>query len=213
MVKDLPKASYSFVSTSAKAVEHRTILLSNKYKIVDWILGKQREWPIARGVMMAKHKTFTKAHQQIITDYCNNGGNIIVSGAFVGTDLWDNQFADNADREWAKNTLKYQWRNNYGGVAGKIKSETSSLKSITGTYNYFNHLNSESYVVENPDAIEPVGNNAFTIYRYTENNFSAGIFHKGARYNTCILGFPLESVKEESKRNELIGGIVEAMEE
>lgn len=211
--KGFAKAGYSFVSTSEKAVEHKTILLTNKYKIVDWILGKQREWPIARGVMMAKHKTFTKAHQQIITDYCNNGGNIIVSGAFVGTDLWDNQFADNADREWAKNTLKYQWRNNYGGVTGRIKSVISPHKSITGTYNYFNHLNSESYVVENPDAIEPVGNNAFTIYRYTENNFSAGIFHKGAKYNTCILGFPLESVVEESKRNELIGGIVEAMEE
>ena len=210
--KGFVEAGYSFASTSEKAIEHRTILLSNQYKIVDWILGKQREYPIARGVMMAKHKTFTKAHQQIITDYCNNGGNMIVSGAFVGTDLWDNSFADDSDREWAENTLKYKWRNNYGAVMGEINSVASPFKSLAGDYNYYNELNSESYVVENPDAVEPVGDNAFTIYRYTENNLSAGTFYKGDLYNTCILGFPIESVKNQEKRNDLIKGIVEAME-
>ena len=211
--KGFAEAGYSFVSTSARGVENRTILLNNNYKIVDWILGKQRELPIAHGVMMAKHKTFTKAHQQIITDYCKNGGNMIVSGAFVGTDLWDNPFvADTTDIKWAESTLNYKWRNNYGGVTGNIKSVASPFNSIDGDFNYYNLLNSESYVVENPDAIEPVGDNAYTVYRYSENNLSAGIFYKGDRYNTCILGFPIESVKEESKRNELIKGIVEAME-
>ncbi len=211
--KGFVEAGYSFVSTSAMAVEHRNVLLNNNYSIVDWILGKQREWPVARGVMIAEHKTFTKAHQQIITEYCNNGGNMIVSGAFVGTDLWDNQFADDADRKWAESTLKYKWRNNYGGVTGRVKSVASPFQSLTGDFNYYNRLNSESYVVENPDAIEPVDDNAFTVYRYTENNLSAGTFYKGDKYSTCILGFPIESVKDESKRNELIKGIVSAMEE
>lgn len=206
-------AGYSFVSTSAKAVEHRAVLLNSDYAIVDWILGKQREWPVARGVMMAKHKTFTKANQQIIKDYCHSGGNMIVSGSFVGTDLWDNEFADDADRKWAESILKYKWRNNYGAVMGKIKSVASPFKSLVGEYNYYNELNSESYVVENPDAIEPVGDNAYTVYRYIENNLSAGTLYKGNKYNTCILGFPIESVKNESKRKELIRGIVEAMEE
>ncbi|MDD4727331.1 MAG: xanthan lyase [Dysgonamonadaceae bacterium] len=211
--KGFIEAGYSFVSTSAKAVEDRTVILNNTYSIVDWILGKQREWSIARGAMMAKHKTFTKAHQQIITEYCNNGGNMIVSGAFVGTDLWDNTFADKADEDWAENTLKFKWRNNFGGVTGRIKSVTSPFTLLTGDYNYYNELNSESYVVENPDAIEPVGENAYTVFRYTENNLSAGTFHKDDKYNTCILGFPIESVKEESKRNALIKSIVQTMEE
>lgn len=211
--KGFAKAGYSFVSASAMAVEHRTILLNNNFSIVDWILGKQREWPIARGVMMAKHKVFTKAHQLIITDYCNSGGNIIVSGAFVGTDFWDNQFANATDKEWAESILKYKWRNNYGGVTGRVKSVVSPFKTLAGDYNLYNELNSESYVVENPDAIEPADDNAHTIFRYTENNFSAGIFYKGDRYKTCILGFPIESVKEERKRNDLIRGIVEAMQE
>ena len=68
-------------------------------------------------------------------------------------------------------------------------------------------------MVENPDAIEPVGDNAYTVYRYTENNFSAGTFYKGDRYNTCILGFPIESIKDQNMRIQLIKGIVKAMEE
>ena len=210
--KGFAQASYSFVSTSAQAVEHRTILIDNRYQLVDWILGKQREWSISRGTMIAKHKTFNKAHQQVISEYCNNGGNIIVSGAFVGTDFWDNPFADDADRKWAENTLQYKWRNNNGAVTGRVKSVASPFKSLSGEYNYYNELNSESYVVENPDAIEPANDNAYTIFRYSENNLSAGVFYRGKQYNTCGLGFPIESVKDDSKRNSLIKGIMEAME-
>ena len=111
-------ARYSFVSSSASAVENGSVNLSD-YQLVDWILGKQREWSVARGAKPPKFKTFSKTQQQAITDFCNNGGNIIVSGAFVGTDLWDNPFATKEDKEWAQNTLKYKWRNNNGAVTEK----------------------------------------------------------------------------------------------
>jgi hypothetical protein len=204
-------AGQSFVSCAASAVENGSVHLSD-YKMVDWILGKQREWSVARGAMPPKFKTFSKTQQKQIADYCQNGGNILVSGAFVGTDLWDNPYADKADRTWAQNTLKYQWRNNYGAVTGRIKAVASPFPSIEGNYEYFNELNSESYVVENPDAIEPADENAFTVFRYSENNLSAGIVYKGKKYSTCILGFPLESVKRQDKRNELVDGILTAME-
>ena len=101
-------------------------------------------------------KHFPKRNKEQIADYCQNGGNILVSGAFVGTDLWDNPYADKADRTWAQNTLKYQWRNNYGAVKGRTQGQLlPPFPSIEGNYEYFNELNSESYVVENPDAIEP----------------------------------------------------------
>lgn len=205
------EAGYSFVSCAVSAVENGSVNLSD-YKTVDWILGKQREWSVARGAMPAKYKTFSPAQQQAIADFCNKDGNIIVSGAFVGTDLWDNPNATKADKDWAQNTLKFKWRNNNGAVAGKIKAVPSPFASITGNYEYFNELNSESYVVEHPDAIEPVGENAFTVFRYSENNLSAGTFYKGEKYNTCILGFPIESVKKQKMRNELVRQVLEAME-
>jgi hypothetical protein len=93
-------------------------------------------------------------------------------------------------------------------VTGQIKAVPSPFSAIQGNYNYYNELNSECYVVENPDALEPVDENAFTIFRYTENNLSAGVLYKGAVYDTCILGFPIEAVKTQEKRNELIQRIM-----
>lgn len=208
--KAFTAAGYSFVSCAASAVENGTVDLK-KYRTVDWILGKQREWSIARGAKPPKYKTFSTAQQQAITAFCQNGGNIIVSGAFVGTDFWDNPFATDADKTWARQTLKYKWRNNNGAVTGHIKAVASPFRSIVGKYNYFNTLNSESYVVENPDAIEPVDNRGFTVFRYSENNLSAGVFYKGNTYSACILGFPIESIKGQQNRNRLLKGILEAM--
>lgn len=202
------EAGYSFVSSSASAVESGIVEMEG-FETVDWILGKQREWVVARGAKPSKFKTFSKANQQLITDFCNNGGNIIISGAFVGTDLWDNSLASPEDRDWAVNTLKYKWRNNYGGVTGKIKSVPSPFHSITGDFNYFNTLNSKGYVVENPDAIEPANDNAFTIFRYSENNLSAGVLYEGEDYKSCILGFPIESITEQNNINKLIKNIME----
>jgi hypothetical protein len=204
------EAGFSFVSCAATSVEAGTVNVSD-YKTIDWILGKQREWSVARGAKPPKFKTFSKAQQQAITDFCNNGGNIIVSGAFVGTDLWDNPFATKQDQEWAQQTLKYRWRNNNGAVTGQIKAVASPFTSIDGNYTYYHELNSESYVVENPDAIEPAGDNVFTVFRYSENNLSAGILYKGERYGTCILGFPIETVTGQKNRNKLVKNILETL--
>jgi len=206
------EAGYSFVSCAASTVENGSVDLSD-YKTVDWILGKQREWSIARGVKPPRFKTFSLKQQEALTAYCTNGGSIIVSGAFVGTDLWDNPHATKDDREWAQKTLKYKWRNNNGAVTGEIKAVPSPFPAIKGDYNYYNELNSESYVVEHPDAIEPADESAFTIFRYTENNLSAGVLYQGGQYNSCILGFPIEAIKEQENRNRLVTGIMETINE
>lgn len=209
--KALSAAHYSFVSSSSAAVENGSVPLK-LYRIVDWILGKQREWVVARGAMPPKFKTFSKTTKERISEYCMNGGRLIVSGAFVGTDLWDNPRSTPEEREWAQQWLKYKWRNNYGAVNGKIKAVASPFNSIKGNYEYYNTLNSESYVVEHPDAIEPADENAFTIFRYTENNLSAGILYKGEKYSTAILGFPIESIKGENYRNKILMGLLDALD-
>jgi hypothetical protein len=61
--------------------------------------------------------------------------------------------------------------------------------------------------VESPDAIEPSGDNSFTIFRYSENNLSAGVASAGD-YKTCVLGFPFETVKDETSRDQLMKNIL-----
>ena len=87
--------------------------IRDRYRYVDLILGKQCQTKMGRGgVKQLEFKTFSKPMQEAIVAYCKHGGNIFVSGAFVGTDLWDNRLAtaDEADKQFAMEVLKYKWR-------------------------------------------------------------------------------------------------------
>lgn len=203
------KAGYAFVSCSDEAVENGRVSL-NDYQTVDLILGKECQTKMGRGgITPLQYKTFSQPMQEAITAYCNQGGNIIVSGAFVGTDLWDNRLAtpEEADKKFATDVLKYKWRVGQAALKGKVKSVNSPFPMLTGNYTYHNELNEESYVVEAPDAIEPASKDAYTVMRYSENNLSAGVAYQGD-YKTYIMGFPFETIRTEAERETLMKAIL-----
>ena len=229
------KAGYSFVSCSSLSISsnasHSELSLStekrnpvekgkgsvslNDYKYVDLILGKQCQTKMGRGgIKPLEFKTFSKPLQEAISVYCKQGGNLFVSGAYVGTDLWDNRLAPSleADRKFTTEVLKYKWRVGQAAIEGRVKSVASPFSTIRGNYTYFNKLNSESYVVESPDAIEPASTDAYTVMRYSENNLSAGVAYKGD-YKTCVLGFPFESLRSATERESLMKGIMDFFKE
>ena len=130
----------------------------NDYKYVDLILGKECQTKMGRGgVKPLEFKTFSQPMQEAITAYCGQGGNIFVSGAYVGTDLWDNRLApaQESDKKFATEVLKYKWRVGQAATEGKVKCVASPFPALSGNYTYHNELNADSYVVESPDAIEP----------------------------------------------------------
>ena len=63
--------------------------------------------------------------QDCITAYCSQGGNIFISGAYVGTDLWDNRLipANEEDKKFATEVLKYKWRTGQAATMGKAKCD------------------------------------------------------------------------------------------
>ena len=69
-----------------------------------------------------------------------------------------------------------------------------------GHYDYWNTLNSECYVVESPDAIEPSVPEACTVMRYEENNLSAAVAYAGSDYRTFVMGVPFETLRDERAR-------------
>lgn len=202
------KAGFSFTSCSDEAIEN-SISSMNDYTYVDLIFGKEWQTKAGRGAMPLQYKTFTKAMQDAVTAYCQHGGNIFVSGAYIASDLWDNPLvpAVEADKKFATEVLKYKWRVNRAATEGKVKSVASPLKAFNGNYDYHNELNGECYVVESPDAVEPACKEAFTVMRYSENNLSAGVAYKG-EYKTCILGFPFEAIRCEKQREHLMNEIL-----
>ena len=113
----------------------------NDYKYVDLILGKECQTKMGRGgVKPLEFKTFSQPMQEAITAYCGQGGNIFVSGAYVGTDLWDNRLApaQESDKKFATEVLKYKWRVGQAATEGKVKCVASPFPALSGNYTYHN---------------------------------------------------------------------------
>ncbi len=204
------KAGYNFTSCSDEAVERGLVSLED-YRYTDLILGKECQTKIGRGgVKLLEFKTFSKEMQNAVTDYCRQGGNIFVSGAYVGTDLWDSRQApaEESDKQFATEVLKYQWRVGQAARGGKLKWVASQFRPSVKEYSYHNELNEDCYVVESPDGIVPACEEAYTAMRYAENNISAAVAYDG-EYKTFVMGVPFETLRTASEREELMKSILD----
>ena len=205
--KAIKAAGYSFVSCSEKAILTSDIDLC-QYKAVDLILGKQKQTFVGNAKKAPDFKTFPLALQRSIETYCQRGGNLLLSGAYVGSDLCEGPKPLQDDRHFIENVLKYKFRTSQACVNGNLRIVSSPIKSFRKTdLSYFNEPNPISYYVESPDAIEPVGEGGFTICRYAENNTSAGVAYSGA-YKTCCFGFPFETIQSEKERAKLMESVL-----
>ena len=205
--KAIKAAGYSFVSSSEKAVINGDVDL-NQYKMVDLILGKQKQTFIGNAKKAPVFKTFPLALQQSIKLYCLNGGNLLVSGAFIGSDMCEADKPIHGDKLFIENILKYKFRTSHASVSGNVNMVSSPISFFKRIdLSYFDEPNSVSYFVESPDAIEPVGEGCFSICRYTENNLSAAVAYSG-KYKTCSFGFPFETLQSEKDRAKLMESIL-----
>ena len=181
-----------FVSCSDEAVENGIVTLED-YPIVDYILGLEKEDPIAK----AYYKTFSSPMQRLITSYCQSGGHLFVSGAYVGSDMSGTQREPGVYRESFEIRLSEQ----------SDRQKFRSNQWIRTQHHDPRLPNETSYAVTAPDCIVPVAP-AFPVFTYARGNQSAGIAYKGADYRTFVLGFPFESIQSETDRASIMAGIL-----
>ena len=182
---------YSFVSCSDEAVENGTVTLED-YPVVDYILGMEKEDPAHK----VYYKTFSSVMQRFITSYCQSGGNLFVSGAYVGSDMSGTQ----GNREFTEKILKYGYQNSM------TNKSSNRINGLGRTITIPRTPNETSYAVPAPDCIVPV-DTAFPVFTYVPGNQSAGIAYKG-NYRTFVLGFPFESIQSEADRATIMAGIL-----
>jgi len=203
--RSIRAGGYSFVSASQKAVESGSVRLKD-YQLVDLILGKERETPWQRPVLNSlkgePFQAFPKTFQREITSFCNAGGRLFISGAYVGSDLFKGKDAKSPDVKFARNTLHFAWDTDHAAREGKVFSTNANFWPSAELISFNTGFNPTIYTVEAPDAVSPV-KGAKTILRYAENKFSAGIAFKG----TCrlvVLGFPFETILSNEQRNQFM---------
>ena len=202
-------AGYSFVSSSVGAVENRKVDMK-QYSKADLILGKQKTTVIGRGEKPDKFAVYSPELRKAVEEYCDNGGDILVTGAYVASDVWDNKKADESKRDFAKNVLGYVWRVGQASIEGKAHLVPTYFNQFGKlSMNYYTTLNDKFYAVESPDAMYAADKEkGCTLLRYDENNIAAGVVNDMGKYKTCIIGFPFETITGQNERDSLMAQIL-----
>jgi hypothetical protein len=203
------KAGYSFTSCSHAAIENGDVDIAD-YKFVDLILGEQKETLWGNDSNSCKYRTFSLNLQRELRRYVFKRGALFVSGAYVASDNWLSVNSTKADRQFVKDVLKVEWRADRATQNGELEVVYApNNTSFEGEYEFVQHLNEDIYAVESPDAIVPVGKNAYTVMRYSQNNNSAAVAYSGDDYRVVVCGFPFETLATEEMQTQFMQQIID----
>ncbi len=194
--KALVANEYSYVSCSSEAVINDYVQLG-KYDAVDLILGceKQGGKGSALGYNRA-YKTFPAELQNKITSYCEAGGRIFVSGAYIASDMARND----SDRAFIRNTLKFD----YGGYVADMSENSIFGSNLTFEVN--RGISEKCYAVTRPDILAPVGN-SFVAFVFDKCRESAGVAFAD-NYRVLTTSFPFETILQDNFRAEIMGAVM-----
>ena len=207
----LMNAGYSFVSCSQQALEDN--YNTEGYRLMDLILGKQKEIKTGSGLKPTRFKIYTRGLMNALRAFTGKGGSVMMTGSFVGSDLWDNAAGndDETGKAFVKEVLGFEGLNGRASLDGTIYTVDSpdSGLSSDGAWTFVNKLNDLQYAVESPDAIRASDSRGFTWMRYGENGLPAAIASDRGGYRTVVMGFPLEAVTTTQERTSLMNRIME----
>ena len=179
---------YNIVSCSSEAVEKGEVNLTD-YDAVDLILGLERN----DGHSVKEYKTFSTAMQKALERYANHSGAMLVSGAYIGTDM-----SSAEESQFLKTTLKSSW-------GGRSQTTDGMVKGMGTELAYWKALNEEHYAATSADILQPV-KPAYTAMQYTDG-YGAAVAYQG-RCRLFIMGFPFECIKGEQKQATIMRGIM-----
>ncbi|MDE5997981.1 MAG: xanthan lyase, partial [Muribaculaceae bacterium] len=204
-----------FISSSLGAVEQGSVNLSD-FKTIDLILGKQKTTTMGRGNNDAEFFTFPKKLRNALKGFLEKGGDLIVSGQYVASDLRDIR-NDNEAAQWGEEVLCITVPDSISPtLGGKINGISSPLKSSLENriYSYSNTLNENCYIVERPDALiaSPNADESATFLSFSDTDATAGLLIREGKSRRAIMSVPFESITDGNQRNELMRELLEWIE-
>ncbi len=212
--KAVLSAGYSFSSCSADAFASEVSSLSGLFSGLDLICGKQLTTVPGKSPKAQKYELFPKRLRSALEAFSKEGGDILVSGANIGTDIWDSVYPIRRDeknaeemKRFAKDVLGYRWVSNWAsrnGSVRKVKNRLMDCRELPATFGFHNEPNEETYCVETPDSILPSDDNGTVFLRYEGTDAPAAVCSRRKGYRTVCFGFPLESMKNEAELNNVM---------
>lgn len=173
---------YSFVSCSDETIESGSTDLT-AYDVVDFLYGADR-------------KGISPEIREALTRYCNQGGSLLISGAYLS----DGKSKNAEGKAFCQNVLKYADQ----GLTAPLSCE--EVSGLNVRFRLPRRANETTYAVPQSGYLYPTGG-SFSTFVYTSGNYGAGIAYRG-NYRTFVLGFPFESIPEEGERNHVMKAIL-----
>lgn len=182
---------YNVESCNSGCIDNKDVELYN-YKAIIYLLGLQRNTPFA----LKGYPTFTKNITQQLTAYLHTGGNLLLSGAYMMRD-------SNASGSYSfiKNTLGINIE------ASSSRKEINTANNNSQTFKLNTQPNAKHYHLQSCETIVPLSSNNFTslLYSTGESAAIAGNCRQGKIY---VMGFPIESITDNSSRTTLLKSIM-----
>ncbi len=210
--KAILQAGHAFYSCSNERFMHDQYIHPDAWA-VDLICGKQLTVQLGGS---HKYQVFPEELQKAICGYTSNGGNLIVSGAYIGTDVCDAVYPVEVcdslrkkSEEFLAETLGIKYVTSHASRKGTVGKWTGSSSAAQDRMSIAMSPNSRIYCVESVDAIAPAAPSAQTVLRYSDSNLPAGTAFQGEGYRCISFGFPIETLENDQMRYNLISNTLE----
>ena len=188
----MSSTDYNIASCSVDVVEDGQVNLAD-YDVVDLILGLEYD----DGHSLVTYKAFTPRLQQQLRRFTQQGGGLLVSGAYVGYDSWHSA----TDRQFLADVLKCT----YGG---KDDSPTDLVSGMGTQFSFYRDLNEQHYAATRPDILQAIDSpSAYATMAYA-SGYGAAVAYSGSDYHTFTMGFPLECIKSTQQQASIMGAIL-----
>lgn len=159
----------------------------SRFRVVDIAMGAQK----ADGYSLRYYKTFSPEMCKAITDYTGKGGSVLLSGAYIGSDMLKPE-----ELTFTHDVLKFNLTTN---ISTDSLTQVRGMGTSSPIYTKPNEVN---YWIRQADVLTPVGG-AFCAMLYDPLNQSAAIAYKGTDYSTMTYGFPLECITNTEVRRSI----------
>ena len=185
---------YNVVSCCRDAIDNHKVTVDD-YPCLDLILGMQRYTPYA----LQYYKTFTPTWQEMLKKYTRQGGSLLVSGAYIGSDMCDDK-----EQQFLSSVLQTTY------CATDSLTADTCLTGLGVNFGIIRQLNRYHYAATHAEILHPTAN-SYCAMQYADGT-SAAVAYNGSDYKLFVMGFPFECISSVEMRGRLMQGIMQFLQ-
>ena len=191
-VKDIAMSgAYNVVGCSLEALDNNLVKLDH-YSLVDIAFGLQRN----DGHSLVVYKTFSETLQSKLRSYAKSGGRILVSGAYVGSDMTQPH-----ERSFMSDVLKTTF------TGTDTNAGNNMVDGLGLSFDIIRQINDRHFAATSVDRIAACDGRSFAAMRYQDGS-TAGVAYDGTDYKSFVMGYPYECINNVRIRQQVMKGLL-----